>query len=383
MNLTVGHGLATLLYAAVAAIAMWLVTLPVRHRFLGLSISVSFTAVAAAIGAFVGGVRTMLLPAVSTPAVLLVALIAAGAAAVAAGIAARQLQRDSRALHLALADVREGRVPARPAQRRVTELHDARTALHRAAIELAEAREREALLERSRRELVAWVSHDLRTPIAGLRAMAEALEDRVADDPDAYYKQIGLSVNRLGSMVDDLFDLSRIQAGALPVPSDVLSLADIVSDCIAGLDPLAGAREIQLRTLIATTGVVMGNAGELDRAIGNVIANAIRHTPVRGCVEIGVSDAVSRGGTTGCVRVTVGDQCGGIAADVLTRLFDVGYRAERARTHDTTSPGSVGLGLAITKGIVEAHGGSVDVHNTASGCEFSILVPRVAAPPLN
>src|SRR5262249_62398499 len=111
---------------------------------------------------------------------------------------------------------------------------------------LAESRDRERALEASRRELVAWVSHDLRTPLAGLRAMSEALEDGVADDPALYYKQIHASVDRLAGMVDDLFELSRIQAGAISSAPEHVGLDDLVSDCLTALEPLARGRGVRL-----------------------------------------------------------------------------------------------------------------------------------------
>ena len=110
------------------------------------------------------------------------------------------------------------------------------------SMRLAESRERERALERSRRELVAWVSHDLRTPLAGLRAMAEALEDRVAADPSRYYAQMRQAVERLTVMVGDLFELSRIHAGALRLSLQQVYLADLIDEAVAGADPLASSR---------------------------------------------------------------------------------------------------------------------------------------------
>ena len=111
---------------------------------------------------------------------------------------------------------------------------------------LHESRERERRVERSRRQLVAWVSHDLRTPLAGLRAMAEALEDGIATDPDRYHRQIRAEAVRLARMVDDLFELSRIEAGALPLSPGQIALEDLISDALDSTEALARARGVRL-----------------------------------------------------------------------------------------------------------------------------------------
>ena len=266
-------------------------------------------------------------------------------------------------------DLAGGQIPDTSGPRLSSELQELRTELRRSAAALRESRERELALDASRRELVAWVSHDLRTPLAGLRAMAEALEDGVAEDPESCYKQIGEAVNRLSGMVDDLFDLSRIQVGALGDLTDVFSLQDVASDVVAALVPLATARDVQLRYEPWPGDVaVRGNVTELTRAVTNVAANAVRHTadhePV--LVRVVTSERLA--------SVEVEDGCGGIDEAVLARIFEVGYRGSRARG---TGPddGGAGLGLAITRGIVEAHGGTVSVVNTERGCRFRLDIP--------
>jgi signal transduction histidine kinase len=243
---------------------------------------------------------------------------------------------------------------------------------------LTESRDRERALESARRDLVAWVSHDLRTPLAGLRAMAEALEDGVCEEPEQYYKQIAVAVERLSRMVDDLFDLSRVQAGALGQLTDVLSVGDLVSDATAALTPLAAAKDVRLLgTHPREHLTVRGNAAELTRALTNVMANAIRHTGENGVVEIGVS--ACDGGRS--AEVSVVDQCGGIDAELLQRIFDVGFRGTRARTQGADG-GGAGLGLAITKGILEAHRGRVAVENTPTGCCFRLGLPLAVPRPI-
>lgn len=234
---------------------------------------------------------------------------------------------------------------------------------------LAASRAREQALESSRRELVAWISHDLRTPLAGLRAMAEALEDGVAADPDRYLRQIRLEVERLNGMVGDLFELSRIHAGALVLAPVRVSLDDLVEEALAGADPLARKRGVRLVGRCDETLPVTVDSREMSRVLGNLLVNAIHRTPEDGTVAV----AAERGGD-GAVVLTVSDGCGGIPEDDLPRVFDTGWRGSDART----PPAGAGLGLAIVRGIVEAHRGRASVRNVPGGCRFEITLPAAA-----
>ena len=218
---------------------------------------------------------------------------------------------------------------------------------------------------------MSWVSHDLRTPLAGLRAMAEALEDGVVDDPELYYKQIGASVERLNQMVEDLFDLSRIQAGVMSRDSESIALDDLVSDCLAALEPLATAQGVQLSGSGSGAAAITGSGPELNRALTNLVANAIRHTRAQGRVDVRVGVTSE----PGHAEVVVSDECGGIPDEHLDRVFDVGFRGEAARTPHAQDHTGAGLGLAITRGIVEAHDGTVEVENAPGGCRFRVRLP--------
>ncbi|GAT69034.1 two-component system sensor histidine kinase [Planomonospora sphaerica] len=232
-------------------------------------------------------------------------------------------------------------------------------------------RERERALEGARRELVAWVSHDLRTPLAGMRAMAEALEDGVVSDAETvnrYHARIRLEADRLSGMVDDLFELSRIHAGALRLSRRRIGLGDLVADALAGVEPLARAKGVRLAGSVDPVVPVQADAGELSRALCNLVANAIRHTPAGGTVSV---RATAEGGLA---RLSVTDRCGGIPAEDLPRVFDVAFRGEAARSPRGDGAGA-GLGLAIARGIVEAHEGAIGVVNTGPGCRFEIRLP--------
>lgn len=244
--------------------------------------------------------------------------------------------------------------------------------LARAAVWADQARQRERQLEKGRRDLVAWVSHDLRTPLAGLRAMAEALEDGVVHDAASvreYHRRIRTETERMTRLVDDLFELSRINAGALALSLSPVRLGEVVSAALASAAPLAAARRIRL--VAAETGwpTVAGSEPELARVVANLLLNAVRYTPEDGTIQI------EAGRERDHVWLSVADTCGGIPPDDLPRLFDVAFRGELARTPGAGNPdggAAGGLGLAIVRGLVQAHGGRVDVHNTAVGCRFVV-----------
>jgi signal transduction histidine kinase len=242
-----------------------------------------------------------------------------------------------------------------------------------AAVWAQAARERERQLESSRRELVAWVSHDLRTPLAGLRAMAEALEDGVIRDPYTvreYHRRMRVETDRMAQLVDDLFELSRINAGALQLSPTTVPLREVVSDAIAGVAPLAARRGITLVAADSGWPLVHGGERELARIVSNLLINSVRYTPPDGTVHI------RAGIERDDVWLAVTDTCGGIPDADLDRVFDIAFRGQRARTPDTTLTGSGGgLGLAIVRGLVEAHGGRVGVRNTDGGCRFEVRLP--------
>jgi signal transduction histidine kinase len=235
------------------------------------------------------------------------------------------------------------------------------------AVKLNESRERERRMERSRRQLVAWVSHDLRTPLAGLRAMAEALEDGIAADAGRYHRQIRAEVTRLSIMVDDLFELSRIESGTLSLSPDHVEVGDLVSDAVASMEALARARGVQLTGVAGSPLMIQADARELSRALGNLLLNAIQHTPDGGSVRVTAS-AEADG-----ALVTVADGCGGIPEADLASVFDLAWRGSKARSPG--ADGGAGLGLAIVRGIVEAHQGRVSVVNTEDGCRFEVRLP--------
>ena len=240
------------------------------------------------------------------------------------------------------------------------------------SVRLAEAQEQTAALERSRRELVAWVSHDLRTPLAGIRAMVEALEDGVVEDPETvarYHRTMRKEADRLAGLVDDLFELSRIEAGALGLDLEQVPLDELVSEALAGASIAAGAKGIDLRGAVGEPSpVVELSTPEMGRVVRNLLDNAIRHTPPGGTVRIeaGVEPE------TGLAVVSIVDACGGIPEHDLDHVFDLAYRGDAART---PGDGGAGLGLAVARGLVEAHRGEISVRNEGDGCRFTVRLP--------
>jgi signal transduction histidine kinase len=303
--------------------------------------------------------------------------IAAAAGFTGALFTARTLTRTSHTLVKAVRGVGESGVYIPPEATLPAELAEISEGLAAAHERLGKSRARERALEASRRELVAWVSHDLRTPLAGLRAMAEALEDQVVVDPrtvSSYHSQIRRETDRLSAMIDDLFELSRIHAGTLRLNRKVTGLEELVAEVVASAEPVARAKGIRLSGSAVRGMPVYIDAAEMGRAVRNLVINAIRHTHADGTVEV-IGEIVG-----GMACVSVADACGGIPPEDLPRVFDVAFRGESARTPGPQE--GAGLGLSIARGIVEAHAGQIAVRNTGPGCQFVIRLPlaRGAAP---
>ncbi|REE97492.1 sensor histidine kinase [Thermomonospora umbrina] len=357
-------------YAALAASVVAVVGLVLLHLLRGRSVATQLVVVGAAtVLATVSGIVVITLMMYLDEHDRSVALaVVTAAGAVAMGVSAL-LGRRLVAANRVLVDAVRADPYRPPGVRLPAELAELARELDAAYGRLAQAHEREQALEASRRELVAWVSHDLRTPLAGLRAMAEALEDEVVADPETvrdYHGRIRVETDRLTGMVDDLFELSRIHAGALRLYRRRVGLDDLVAETIAGTEPLARAKGVRLRGEAGAGMPLEVDAGELGRALRNLVVNAIRHTPSDGTIEVvgAVED--------GMACVTVSDACGGIPEDDLPRVFDVAFRGEAART---PGGGGAGLGLAIARGIVEAHEGEIGVANEGPGCRFVIRLP--------
>jgi signal transduction histidine kinase len=254
---------------------------------------------------------------------------------------------------------------------------------------LEASRQREAAVENARRELVSWISHDLRTPLASMRAMTEALEDGMASDVPGYYRKIIAQTDLMAGMVNDLLELSKIHAGTMRLKAEPLDLYDLASDAIADLAALAQQH-----------GVTLDGGGQREclaladgPSMGRAIRNAIVHSPPGSRVTV----EVGRQGDRAVVAVT--DGCGGIPEDDLPHVFETGWQKDPARRRAGRLPApdgagvpgpdesagtlrysGAGLGLSIVAGIVKAHEGTVTVENVDGGCRFSLLLPGQEPP---
>jgi signal transduction histidine kinase len=370
-----------LVIALVVSVLGMLLARRIAARSIGLMVTV---VVAVSVITMLAGIGViayrMVGTAVERDDILDLMVIAGLAGGAVAYFVARRLTKASRALSSAVQGVGDNGVYVAPQVALPAELQELSAELAATHERLAQARSRERALEASRRELVAWVSHDLRTPLAGLRAMAEALEDQVVTDPrevSQYHSQIRREVDRLTVMIDDLFELSRIHAGALRLSKRMVGLEDLVAEVVASAEPVARHKGVRLTGAAVRGMPVYVDSAEMGRALRNLVTNAIRHTPADGGVDV---LAEVQGGLA-CV--TVSDACGGIPPDDLPRVFDVAFRGESARTPGPQSGG--GLGLSIARGIVEAHSGQIAVRNAGPGCQFLIRLPlaRPGAPAIN
>ena len=344
-----------------------------RRRPLAVQIGALAFVVVAGIGLGVfAAARAMFISEHDLGAVEVVLLAAAGVGIGAGAVLGDRMAKASR--DLVAVTQRIGDPDATPVRREVPagppELARLAAELDAMQLRLEESRRRERAVEDSRRELVAWVSHDLRTPLAALRAMVEAIEDGVVSDPETvarYHASMREQTERLAALVDDLFELSRTQAGAVTLHLERVSLEDLVAEAIAGVAPVAAAKGVRLEERVdGSPTEVWVSTAELLRALRNVLENAIRHTPTDGSVMVEAGALAPD-----AAYVSVLDSGGGVPERDLDRIFDVAYQGDPAR-----AAGGAGLGLAIARGFVEAHRGAITVRNEPGGARFVLRFPR-------
>lgn len=240
-------------------------------------------------------------------------------------------------------------------------------------LEGAERKQQE--LDTLRRDLIAWIGHDLRTPLTSVRAIVEALADGMVEDPETrlrYLRTAKREIGALSSLIDDLFDMAQMDTGGLKLDRSPNAISDLLSDTIESFRAMAEERRIALSGL-AAPGVdpVYIDARQISRVLANLVSNALRHTPTGGRVML---HAYPTHG--GVVVVEVSDTGEGIRPEDLPHLFDQFFRGERSRSRAT---GGSGLGLAIVKAIVEAHSGQIRVESTVGkGTRFTFTLPQTA-----
>jgi signal transduction histidine kinase len=286
-------------------------------------------------------------------------------AACAASLIAGGVLADVRALRDGLARVGAGDRDVRietAARDELTELAEAANAMTR---RLAET-------EAARRDLVAAVSHDLRTPLTSLRLLAQAVEDEVVDAAERhrYVERMSVHISTLSALIDDLFELSRLEAGDIEWSVQRVQICALVEETVEAMRPHAAARGVEVRAeLPAELAPAEANPEKVQRVLFNLIQNAIRHTPADGSVTVA---AESNGSA---VEIGVADTGRGVAAGDRERLFEPFFRGgdDSARPSDGS-----GLGLSICRAIVEAHGGRIWLADSARGAHVRFTLPRAA-----
>jgi signal transduction histidine kinase len=273
-------------------------------------------------------------------------------------VATAPLGRDVRHLEVTVGRIEGGDRQARAHLDRADELGHVGRAVDQLNARLDELERERAALEAERNEVLSSISHDLRTPLAALRAAVEAIADGVVDDTPRWYRSMQRDVEALGALVDDLFLLVRVESGRLDLAADSVDLAEVADTALDALAPSAAAAGVGLS--LDTDGRVgtNGDAAALGRVVRNLVDNAIRHAPAGSTVHVSVG--VDGGGPW--IRVV--DEGPGFDPVFAARAFDRFTRADSSRTRDT---GGAGLGLAIARGLIEAHGGEVWVEPPPGG----------------
>jgi signal transduction histidine kinase len=245
------------------------------------------------------------------------------------------------------------------------------TTFNQMAARLEKAELERRAMERSRRELIAWVSHDLQTPLTSIRAIIEALADGMIEDPlttERYLKTAKREVESLSSLIDDLFELARLDAQGLKLSHSQVALSDLISDTLENFSAVAVERGVKLEGAVEPgLDPAWIDAERIGRVLNNLVGNALYYTQPGGLVRI----AARRDGDL--ISVEVEDDGPGLKEDELEMLFEPFVRGEVSRSRKT---GGAGLGLSIARGFVEAHGGKLEAHNKDSGgAVFSFSLP--------
>lgn len=249
-------------------------------------------------------------------------------------------------------------------------------AFNEMASQLEVAAQNERALDEARRNLVAWASHDLRTPLTSLRVMIAALADGIVDDPETtkrYLRQSQNEIDRMSKLLDDLFEMAQLDAGFHDLKFEWVGLPDLISDTLESFAASAKSQEITLTGFVSPmVDLVWASPEKLSRVLDNLISNALRYTPKGGNIHIDVKP------DNDIILVSVQDTGKGISSTDLPHIFDRFYRGEKSRTREKdTNGGSVGLGLAIAKGLTEAHGGKIWVESELEkGTTFCFSLPR-------
>jgi signal transduction histidine kinase len=345
--------------------ARWvLMRATVRLRFVG----VALVGAVVAIANLAALARAMFVSEHDATLVMVLVLYSTGAGVAAALVLARGTDQavarlDATARRLGGGDL-EARVGPLDAGEELDRLADTLDAM---AEGLTVARTRQLEADRMRRDLITMVSHDLRTPLASLRAMVEAIDDGVVSDPPTlrrYASEMRRSVKQLADLVDDLFELTQLDAGAIAAETTRARLGDVVTGAVEAVRSEAETKRLALVEHIDDAADATCSP-RITRVLQNLLTNAVRHTPDDGTVTIAAEHR------DGVLALAVEDTGEGIPPEALERVFEPFYRGDRAR-----SGTGAGLGLALARRIVEALGGRITVESSpAIGSRFLIELP--------
>ena len=247
------------------------------------------------------------------------------------------------------------------------------------ASNLQEIDDQKRMIEQTRRNLIAWVSHDLRTPLASMRVMIEAMLDGVVSDEATrtrYLENSRAEIEHLNSLINDLFELAQIDVGHLKLDYQVASMCDLISDTIGTMTARARQKNVVLDGQVSPSIDPINMAPDkIQRVLYNLLDNALQHTPEGGSIRLNayITDGEA-------IRVDVYNSGSIIAKDDLPHIFSSFYRGERSRARDNHGARGAGLGLAITRGFVEAHGGKIwlEANSQNGGITFSFTLPRTS-----
>jgi signal transduction histidine kinase len=277
-------------------------------------------------------------------------------------------------LNVAAKEISEGQLTVRVPVTGRDEMADLARSFNEMGTQLEKAAQQRRQLETLRRDLVTWIGHDLRAPLTSIRVVVEALADGVVEEPatvERYLETAQHHIRSLSQLLDDLFDIAQIDAGGMRLERGPISIRDLISDALEGFSALAAHRDVTLEgTTAHDIDPVPMDAQKIERVMTNLLDNALRHTPAGGVVRMSASGDAEQ------VVVEVQDTGEGISAEDLPHVFDRFYRGGNGHDGHGTR---VGLGLAIAKGIVEAHGGDIGIESgVGQGTRVWFSLPRQA-----
>lgn len=343
----------------------------VRGQLLGASLVSSLLLV----GMLFVGAQQMLISAHDHDVVLVMlffaSLLSVGFGLLVATPLARRIER----VRTATARLAAGELDTTLAVEGTDEIGQLAADFNRMAAALKQAADNTRDLEQARRDLIAAVSHDLRTPLSAVRALVEAVADGVAADAETqarYLHSAQTEIAHLSQLVDDLFELAQIDAGVLRLEMERASLHDLISDTLSSFQPQAAQQGIRLIGEVdGAIDPVLMNPPKLQRVLHNLIGNALRYTPADGTILLRAQPQGE------LVQIEVADTGAGIAPEDLPHIFERSFRAERSRTRQSRDSSGAGLGLTIARGLIEAHGGTIIVESAlGQGARFCFTLQR-------